>query len=79
LSYVSRASFQQTRPHDVHSVEKRTRYIGHCLRNGENWWRDSATPTEPTHGQLMAASFALGTGLFVFFQTLWVTRSSMYA
>jgi hypothetical protein len=53
--------------------------IYQCRKKGENWWRDSATPTEPTRGQLQSASFALGTGLFVFFQKLWVTRSSMYA
>lgn len=53
--------------------------ISLCRKNGEHWWRDSATATEPTLGQLKAAAFALGTGLFLFFQTLWITRSRMYA
>jgi RNA polymerase subunit RPABC4/transcription elongation factor Spt4 len=51
-----------------------------CRTKGENWWRDSAaSSTEPTRGQLKGAGFALVTGLFLFVQTLWVTRSSMYA
>jgi hypothetical protein len=54
--------------------------IYQCRTKGENWWRDSVTSTtEPTSGQLKAAGFALGTGLFLFVQTLWVTRSKMYA
>jgi hypothetical protein len=51
-----------------------------CRKKGENLWRDSATSTtEPTSGQLEAAGSALGAGLFLFVQTLWVTRSKMYA
>lgn len=54
--------------------------IYQCRKKGENWWRDSAENTkEPTSRQLKAAGFALGSGLFLFVQTLWVTRSSMYA
>lgn len=51
-----------------------------CRKKGEDWWRDSAENSkEPTSRQLKAAGFALGSGLFLFVQTLWVTRSSMYA
>ena len=54
--------------------------IYQCRKKGENWWRDSATSTtEPTGRQWKAAGFALGGGLFLFVQTLWVTRSSIYA
>lgn len=54
--------------------------IYQCRKKGENWWRDSVTSTtEPTGRQLRAAGFALGSGLFLFVQTLWVTRSKMYA
>lgn len=51
-----------------------------CRKKGGNWWRDSATSTtEPTGRQLKAAGFAVGNGLLLFVQTLWVRRSSMYA
>ena len=54
--------------------------IYQCRTKGENWWRDSAaSTTELTSGQLKAAGFTLETGLFLFVQTLWVTRSGVHA
>jgi hypothetical protein len=56
--------------------------IFQCRQKGEDWWRDSADPeklSQPTQGRLKAAAFALGTGLFIFSQTLWITRNGIYA
>ena len=53
-----------------------------CRQKGEDWWRDSADPkkpSQPNQGQLKAAAFALGTGLFIFVQTLWIASSGTYA
>lgn len=54
--------------------------IGFCRERGESWWRDAAAATkEPASFELKMASFAFGTGVFLFFQTVWITRGSLCA